>query len=153
MMIGLISCDPGIGLVISNKTAKEQTIKVVYPASFKFPGDNKYNFGIRDSVKTYEQNVKYSYLYPLIVPRLAWDTVARTYTFNLKANHIAIIESWFGATHPTYGQVFIINNRDTVALKEHSKLFIKRPKLAPGGTWSYTIDSTSGKSSERQGPK
>ena len=128
-----------MGLVISNKTGKQQTIKVLYPASFKFPGDYEYNFGIRDSVKTYSFNIKDSYLSPLVVPRLAWDTVARTYSFNLKASHNAIIESWFGATHPTYGQIFIIDNKDTVALKKRSKLFIKRPKLALGGTWTYTI--------------
>jgi hypothetical protein len=137
--ISFTSCDPGIGLTISNKTSTDKKIKVIYPANFKFPGSTQYSFGIRDSIKTYDLNTADNYLHPFVVPRLSWDTIARTYSFDLKANYSATIESRFLATAPTYGQVFIIDNKDTIELKRHGKIFIKKPKLTLGGTWTYTI--------------
>lgn len=133
------SCDPAIGVAIANKTNTDKQIKVIYPANFKFPGDIEYSFGIRDSIKTYDLNIADNYLHPFVTPRLFWDKVARTYVFNLKANHSATIESRFLATNPTYGQVFIIDNKDTIELKRHGKIFRKKPKLTLGGTWIYTI--------------
>ena len=138
-IVSFTSCDPAIGVAISNKTSTDKAVKVIYPANFKFPGDIEYSFGIRDSIKTYDLNMTDNYLHPFVVPRLSWDTIARTYSFNLKANHSATIESRFLATDPTYGQIFIIDNTDTVELKKHDKLFIKKPKLTLGGTWTYTI--------------
>jgi hypothetical protein len=138
-VVSFTSCDPAIGVAIANRTNTEKQIKVIYPANFKFPGDIEYSFGIRDSIKTYDLNIADNYLYPFVVPRLFWDTTARTYAFNLKANHSATIENRFLATDPTYGQVFIIDNKDTVELKRHGKIFRKKPKLTLGGTWTYTI--------------
>jgi len=138
-VVSLNSCDPAIGVAISNKTNADKQIKVIYPPDFKFPGDIEYSFGIRDSIKTYNLNIADNYLHPFVVPRLFWDTTARTYAFNLKANHSATIENRFLATYPTYGQVFIIDNIDTVELKRHGKIFKKKPKLTLGGTWTYTI--------------
>ncbi|NNV54259.1 hypothetical protein [Limnovirga soli] len=137
--ISFTSCDPGIGLAITNKTETEKRIKVIYPANFKFPGDIQYSFGIRDSIKTYDLNKAENYQHPFVVPRLSWDTIAMTYSFNLKANYSATIESRFLASAPTYGQVFIIDNKDTVELKRHGKIFSKKPKLTLGGTWTYII--------------
>jgi hypothetical protein len=138
-VISFTSCDPAIGVAISNKTNTDKQIKVIYPVNFKFPGDIEYSFGIRDSIKTYDLNIADNYKHPFVVPRLLWDAIARTYSFNLKANHSATIESRFLATDPTYGQVFIIDNKDTVELKRHGKVFRKKPKLTLGGTWTYTI--------------
>lgn len=133
------SCDPGIGVSISNRTNTGKNIKVLYPEDFRFPGDIQHINGIRDSVKTYDLDMPDSYLHPYVVPRLAWDTIARTYSFHLMANHISTIESRFLAVSPTYGQVFIIDGRDTVELKKHDSGFLKRPRLMFGGTWTYTI--------------
>jgi hypothetical protein len=133
------SCDPSIGVAIYNKTNTDKQIKVIYPADFKFPGDTKYSFGIRDSIKTYDLKIADNYKYPFAVPRLLWDTIARTYSFNLKANHSATIESRFLAADPTYGQLFIIDNIDTVELVRHGEVSRKKPKITLGGTWTYTI--------------
>lgn len=138
-VVSFTSCDPAIGVAISNKTNTDKQIKVIYPANFKFPGDIEYSFGIRDSIKTYDLNIADNYLHPFVVPRLSWDTIARTYEFKLKANHSATIENRFLAADPTYGQLFIIDNKDTVELKRHEKVFKKKPKLTLGGTWTYTI--------------
>ena len=43
------------------------------------------------------------------------------------------------ASAPTYGQVFIIDNHDTIALQPKSKQFKKRPRLMLGGSWTYAI--------------
>jgi hypothetical protein len=138
-VVSFISCDPAIGVAIANKTNTDKQIKVIYPVNFEFPGDIEYSFGIRDSIKTFNIKIADNYLHPFITPRLSWDTILRTYAFNLKANYSAIIENRFLATYPTYGQIFIIDNTDTVELKRHGKIFIKKPKLTLGGTWTYTI--------------
>ncbi|MDJ1469901.1 hypothetical protein [Xanthocytophaga flava] len=76
---------------------------------------------------------------PIVIPMANWDTVVRTYSFILKANHGAVIESRFLAAFPTFGQVFIINQSDTIKLNKDSKDFIKRPKLFLGGSWTHSI--------------
>jgi hypothetical protein len=139
LAICLLSCDPAIGVVIANRTTTAKKIKVIYPPDFTFPGDTPHNLGIRDSLKTYDLAVKDKYLHPTVIPMLSWDTVARTYSFNLSANHEAIVESRFLAPFPTFGQVFIIDNTDTVKLQRHGKDFRKRPKLLFGGTWMHKI--------------
>jgi hypothetical protein len=73
------------------------------------------------------------------MPLLSMDTVARTYSFDLKAGHKIVIESRFPAGAPTYGQLVIIDNTDTAELKKHGKDFRKKPKLVLGGSWIYTI--------------
>ena len=136
------SCDPGIGVVIINKTNADKKIQVIYPPNFKFPGDpgdTHSGFMIRDSIKTFDLAERENYLHPIIIPRMAWDSVARTYSFTLKANHEAVVESRFLAGAPTFGQVFIIDHTDTVRLKNHGGDFIKRPKLSLGGSWTHTI--------------
>ncbi len=133
------SCDPGIAVAISNQTNTDKQIKVIYPAEFKFPGDIEYSYGIRDSIKTYNLSIADNSLHPVVVPRLLWDTTARTYSFKLMANHSATIESRFLAATPTYGQIFVIDNKDTVELTRQGKVFTKKPKLALGGTWTYSI--------------
>jgi hypothetical protein len=138
-VISFSSCDPAIGVVISNKTNTDKQVKVNYPINFKFPGDIEYSFGIRDSILTYDLSIADNYKHPFLVPRILWDTTTRTYSFNLRANHSATIESRFLAADPTYGQIFIIDNKDTVELKRHEKIFKKKPKLTLGGTWTFTI--------------
>ena len=137
--ICLLSCDPAIGVAIANKTATDKEIKVFYPPDFKFPGDTPHILGIRDSLETYDLAVKDRYLHPVVIPMLLWDTVARTYSFNLRANHEAIVERRFLAVIPTFGQVFLIDHTDTVKLQKHGKDFKKRPKLLFGGTWTHKI--------------
>jgi len=136
------SCDPAIGVALQNKTATDKTIKVIYPANFKFPGDSgssQYNFCLRDSVKTFDMADKDNYLHPFLVPMLAKDTIARTYSFVLKSGYSATVESRFLAALPTFGQIFIIDQTDTVELKRDGKDFVKKPKLLIGGSWTHSI--------------
>jgi hypothetical protein len=135
----LASCDPAIAVVIQNKSKSDKHIKVLYPKELKFPGDHEYSFGIRDSIPTYDLSVKDNYLSPTVIAKTDWDTVARNYSFLLKKNYSAKIESRFLAGNPTWGQIFIIENVDTVKLEPKSKDFKKRPKITLGGTWTYTI--------------
>ena len=139
-----ISCDPGIGVVISNKSKVGKTIRVIYPENFKLPINTKGR--TNDSLQTYDHTLTDNtistrdyFRYPIKIPLLSLDTVNRTYSFNLKAKHEIIIESRWPASLPTYGQIFIIDNSDTVKLIRHGKDFKKRPKLMLGGSWTYTI--------------
>jgi hypothetical protein len=141
-IISFSSCDPGISVAIYNRTSTDKTIKVIYPPNFKFPGDTgstRYNFCFRDSVKTLDLAVKDNYLHPVIIPMSSIDTTERTYSFTLKANYSATVESRFLVALPTFGQIFIINESDTIELKRNGNDFIKRPKLLLGGSWTHTI--------------
>lgn len=141
-MLALYSCDPAIGVALQNKTTTDKTIKVIYPENFKFPrdsGSSEYNFCLCDSVKTFDLSDKDNYLHPYIVPMLTKDTIARTYSFILKPNYSATVESRFLTALPTFGQIFIINQTDTVNLIRHGKDFVKKPKLLLGGSWTHTI--------------
>jgi hypothetical protein len=71
----LTSCDPAIGVVIENKSKSDKHIKVIYPKNLKFPGDHEYSFGIRDSLQTFDLNVKDNYLTPTVIAKSDWDTV------------------------------------------------------------------------------
>ena len=140
----LISCDPGIGVVISNKSKVDKSIRVIYPENFKLPINTKDRTS--DSLQTYDHtftdntvSARDYYRYPVKIPVLSLDTVNRTYSFNLKAKHEAIIESRWPASFPTFGQIFIIENSDTIRLIRHGKDFKKRPKLMLGGSWTHTI--------------
>ena len=142
LILALCSCDPGFGVVILNSTNTARRIQVFYPPNFKFPGDSgshKYIFYLRDSVKTFNQADKDNYLHPVIIPMLYKDTIAWTYSFVLNPNYSAIIESRFLAAYPTFGQIFIIDETDTIELVRHGKDFVKKPKLMLGGGWTHTI--------------
>ncbi|MBX3252822.1 MAG: hypothetical protein KF862_01675 [Chitinophagaceae bacterium] len=141
-IFSLYSCDPSIGVAIQNKTSTEKTIKVIYPANFKFPGDSggaQNNFCLRDSVKTFDLSDKDSYLNPFIVPMLSKDTVERTYSFVLKPNYSATVEGRSFSSLPTFGQIFIIDQKDTIKLIRYGRDFVKKPKLLLGGSWKHII--------------
>ena len=129
----LNSCDPGIGVVLSNQSATDKKVEVHYPTNFV------YRFG--DSLIVYSNTAPDSIKWKLnlTTPVLSKDTTKRTYTFILKAGMDAIVERRWPATNPTYGQVFIIDNKDTIALQSKSKQFKKRPRLMLGGSWTYAI--------------
>jgi hypothetical protein len=143
LILCLCSCDPAIGVALENNTTTGKTIKVIYPENFSFPGDSgassQYNLCLRDSVKTFDLADKDSYLHPFIVPMLTKDTTARNYSFILRSNYSATVESRFGAALPTFGQIFIIDQKDTVKLIRHGKDFVKKPKLLLGGSWTHII--------------
>jgi hypothetical protein len=143
LILCLCSCDPAIGVALQNNTTTNKTIKVIYPENFNFPGDSggssQYNFCLRDSVKTFDLADKDNYLHPFIVPMLTKDTTARTYSFILRPNYSATVESRFGAALPTFGQIFIIDQKDTVKLIRHGKDFVKKPKVLFGGSWTHII--------------
>ncbi len=112
----------------------------MYPAHFRLP-INRID-RTNDSLLTYDHTLTDNaistrdyYRYPVKIPILSLDTVNRTYSFNLKANHEVIVESRWSVSTPTYGQMFIIDNLDTVELKKQGKIFKKR-----GGSWTYIIN-------------
>ena len=141
----LISCDAGIGVVISNKSTVDRNIRVIYPTNFRLPINSKDR--TNDSLQTYDHtltdntiSVRDYYRYPVKIPILLLDTINRTYSFNLKARHEVIIESRWPASLPTFGQLFIIDNTDTIKLVRHGRDFEKRPKLLLRGNWTHTIN-------------
>ena len=137
MMVSLLTvvlnaCDPGIGVILSNKSLTDKKIEAHYPANFKFK--------IRDSLTTYRNSVPDSVSWKqFAAPVLFKDTIQRVYSFILKTGDDALVETQWMTSIPTYGQFFIIDNKDTVELKSHSKEFKKRPKFFLGGLWTYTI--------------
>ncbi len=142
-----ISCDPGIGVVISNRTAVERNIRVIYPEHFSLPVN--FNDQTNDSLQSYDlaaldrlKNTADYYKHLVRIPILSLDTVNRTYTFNLKAGHKVIIESRWPSALPTFGQTVIIDNTDTIRLTKKGTDFRKKPKLMLGGTWTFTIIET-----------
>ncbi len=137
LTLTLVSCDPAIGVAIVNNSKTDKNIRVEYPPHTRLPLYGRDT--TTDSLKTYDLSLKDRYMHPGKIPILSMDTLKRTYSFNLKAGQEAFVESRFLATHPTYGQVFIIDNTDTVELKKKGKDFVKKPKLSMGGTWKYTI--------------
>lgn len=140
-----ISCSPGISVVIANTSKADKDIYVTYPANFILPMD--IDLRSVDSLTIYNLSEQYVYSIDRArsgkrIPIVSLDTVARTYSFHLKAGHEAIVESRWPASKPTYRQVFIIDGADTVELKKHEKVFKKKPKLWAGGAWIYTIQET-----------
>jgi hypothetical protein len=138
------SCDPGIGVVISNKSRFDKNIQVTYPSNYRLPINTRDR--TNDSLQTYDHtqtdntiNARDYFRYPEKIPILLLDTINRTYSFNLKAKHEVIIESRWPASLPTFGQIFVIDNIDTIKLVRHGKDFKKRPKLLLGGSWIHII--------------
>ena len=136
------SCYEPIQVVINNKSRVDKNIRVIYPGHFRLPINRKH--GTNDSLLTYDHTLADNamstrdyYRYPTKIPVLSFDTNNRTYSFNLKAKHEVIIETRWRASTPTYGQMFIIDNLDTIELKRHEKPFKKK-----GGSWEYTIDDS-----------
>jgi len=129
---------------VTNKSTTDKNIRVRYPANFRLPLNSKEL--TNDTLQGYDLSltgdaisIRDKYRYPVKIPVLMLDTIARTYSFILKAGQEVYVESRFPAASPTYGQVFIIGNTDTVVLKRHGKIFKKEPKLLPGCSWNYTI--------------
>jgi hypothetical protein len=138
----LVACNPGISVVISNNTASAREIKVIYPENFELPHDWYYDYypAPRGSVRTYKLNIPFKYnKIATVVSCTHFDTAARTYTFTLPANYKAVVESRLNYSSPTYEQVFIIDNADTVILKKRSKKFKSKPPLFLRSSWVYTI--------------
>lgn len=138
----LASCDPGIVVSIVNRSTTEKHLTVYYPPTFKFKEDRGADhFGaLRDSIKIYDLTKTDYYSYPNTILKTSRDTTKRAYSFLLKPNQKAIVEIRFLTTLPTFGQIFIIDNMDTVELKKGSKDFVRRPKLTFGGEWAYVIE-------------
>jgi len=139
LLFCLSSCEPHIFVALKNHTNTDKEIKVIYPPGFKFGGEERFDFTISDSIKTYALDEPTNSANAIIIPFRSSDTIARTYSFILKSNRKAIVEDRGFTAAPTYGQIFVIDNVDTVELKKHGKDFGKKPRLLWGGTWSHTI--------------
>jgi hypothetical protein len=146
LTVSCISCVTGIEVVIKNRSQSDKNIRVDYPANLKLPINNISR--TNDSLNTYDHTLTANaistrdyYRYPDKTAIIMLDTINRTYSFNLKPGHDVIIESrWTEHSKPTYGQLFIINNSDTVELIKRGGKFKKSPKLSSGGSWIYTIN-------------
>jgi len=122
----------------------DKSITVHYPADFRFPFP--INGGDKDSLQAFDisktENSLTSrdyYRHPVKVHIQSLDTVARTYSFILKANHKLILQDTYPTVSPVFGQVFIINHTDTVKLDRNGKFFKKYPRRGKGGSWIYEI--------------
>src|SRR5687768_15725355 len=95
LAIGLSSCIYGTRVGIHNKSTEDKTIQVHYPAGFRFPlqGMNKDSLPGYDHTLTGNAVTSYDhYRYPVRLPIVALDTVARTYSFTLKAKHEVVLQ-------------------------------------------------------------
>jgi hypothetical protein len=131
------SCDPAIAVAISNKTTQDKHIQGVWPAGtpmVRYSGDKH-----GDSLRAFDLNIADYYNSIKMIPLESIDTVTGRYSFVLKPGYQAIVESRFLAVYPTFGQVFIIDQSDTVQLVHRGKGFRKRPKIWLGGTWKHEI--------------
>jgi hypothetical protein len=124
------SCDPGIGVLISNHTKESKHIQAKYPNNASF----RYWISRTDSLMIYDAAANES----KNIPILNNDTVNSRYEFDVPAGRSVLLEHHMG-THPTYGQSFLIDRRDTIRLTEKNGDFRKKPKLLLGGAWIYTI--------------
>jgi hypothetical protein len=126
------SCYTPTQVKIENKSSVNKNIKVHYPESYQPPHDSLpgYDHELTDNAIS----IRDYYRYPVRTSVLSLDTVNRTYEFVIRPKHEVIIESFYPSRRPTYGQVFIIDNTDTVTLDRKRKDFTKR-----GGVWSYAI--------------
>jgi hypothetical protein len=134
-----------VSVIINNKSGVDRSIRVSYPDNFKIPISESER--TNDSLTTYDHTLTANsistrdyYRYPSKTAILNLDTVTRTYSFILKAKHEVVVEFRNNATKPTFGQIFTIDGLEAIELKKHGKLFIKSPKLLPGGAWTYTIN-------------
>lgn len=141
----LTSCDPGVAVVISNRSARDQKIQVFYKDPFALIFDPRDS--TPDSLSAYrlsankkEMNSRDYYKYPIRCPILSLDTIARSYYFVARAGYKIIVESKWLASTPVFGQKFIIDGGDTLELIRHGHDFRKRPKFGLGGDWEHTID-------------
>lgn len=110
LAVTFASCDPGIGVVISNKSRLEKNIRVIYPSNYRLPINTRER--TNDSLQTYDHtqtnntiNARDYYRYPEKIPILLSDAINRSYSFNLKATHEVIIESRWPASLPTLEQI------------------------------------------------
>ncbi len=137
LAIALPSCDPAIGVRLVNQTQTEKYIRASYPEGFPISFDRWQRN--QDSLKTYDEAMPDNYRHPVKIPALDLDTIAGTYAFHLKPGYSVLVESRAMTAYPAYGQVFIIDQRDTVILTEKGSPFVKRPKIMLGGEWTYVI--------------
>ena len=143
LTLTLSACFEPKQTVIHNRSGADRNIRVLYPAGLTHPYDpitdtpfllNAYDHTLTENAISSRDY----YRYYTRIPIQALDTINRSYTFFLKAKHEVIIEARWSASTPTFGQVFIIDNTDTIYLKRRGKDFKKR-----GGSWTHTITGSS----------
>lgn len=127
------ACDPGFYVMVSNKSATEKNIQVIYPKSTSHKPT--------DSLNAYSNTAKHRYTTAFKVPMFSNDTVACTYVFNLPAGTDAQIGgTGLGVIGPYLDQTIIINKKDTVAItRNNEQLTKKHTLLLTGQEWTYTI--------------
>jgi len=136
VLVVLSSCNHGFSVELSNKTAENKTIRVIYPENYNLPPALRLG-ALEGYDHTYTQNTISSRdynRYPVTTKLILLDTINRTYSFELKSLHDVTIESRYPAKRPQFGTVFIINEKDTIYLGRHGKDFRRR-----AGHWWHTI--------------
>jgi len=140
----ITSCIVGTEVAVINKSKTDKNITVHYPADFRFPvsikGNGKDSLNAYDISKTENAiTTRDYYRYPVKVHISSLDTLNRTYSFTLKTGYKLILQDVYPTVTPAFGQVFIIDNTDTVMFDRSRKFFKKSPKMGKGGSWKYTI--------------
>jgi len=136
VLVILVSCNYGFSVKLSNKTRESKTVQVIYPEDYNLPSViasgrlEGYDHSLTQNAITSRDYHRY----PVTTKLISLDTINRSYTFELKSLHDVTIESRYPGKRPQFGQVFIIDEKDTVVLSRHGKDFRKRY-----GLWSHTI--------------
>ena len=126
------SCDPAYSVILSNQSGKDRTVTAVYPDAFR-----KH---LADTLGIVDNRIKVTRRQPSDygnIGLISKDTTQHTYSFVIPADKNVYIEGASFAAYPTWGQIFIIDGKDSVHLVKGNKQF-KRTWFI-GGNWTYTI--------------
>ena len=109
VMLTLLSCDPGYVVLISNRSNKEKSIKVIVSHANKVRS--------RDSIAiiTHQKRVNFP---------VTKNEVEPSYFFLLGKGKEAIIDQGIGG--PDFRERIVVDNEDTIALRNSRRVMIKR---------------------------
>jgi hypothetical protein len=128
------SCYYPAQVVIHNKSGAAKNIRVSYPSGYRVITDNDSLPGYDHTLTDDAFSSRDYHRYGVHIPLENLDTVNKTFSFCLKDKHQVIVETTWPASALPWGQLFIINEIDTVILKRKSSDFKKR-----GGSWTYIM--------------
>jgi hypothetical protein len=142
LSIAMGSCWEPMQVVINNKSAVDQDIHVKYPPNSRLVIDGIPH--VNDTLQAYDHTLTANaistrdyFRYPVKIAVQSLDTINRTYFIQLKAKHQVVVEARRKASALPWGQLFIMDNTDTVELRRRGGAFKKR-----GGSWTYVIQDT-----------
>ena len=126
------SCYYPAQVVIHNKSGEDAAISSVYPADRIVTADSLTGYDHTETAGAI--STRDYFRYGVTIPLINHDTIKRNYSFALKKQHEVIVETSWPVSSLSWGQTFIVNQKDTIVLKRKAGAFKKR-----GGRWTYTI--------------